>query len=259
MIEDLRSLAQDMLEQICHQQGWHDEATWILDVAQASALAAVENRLCDKPSGWSKILAAIKGSFPKVNRTTKREIAETLSRNNILTKLRSAAKGRFGYQPTKGLTPWKVFVSSPVGGLERYRNAVQTVLQDREILLLRCEIMGASGKSPYEKCLEWARKCGTYILLLGQRYGSVPEGESKSVTELEFDEARRQDPNKILIYLIKTATREQKQQEFIQRINDFRSGYFRREVGNTSQLLNYVISDISENIAERAKKNTRKQ
>lgn len=64
----------------------------------------------------------------------------------------------------------------------------------------------ASHKSPLEESLFHVRKSEIMILLVGETYGTVPEGESKSYTHLEYTEALKESSNtRILVFCIGNA------------------------------------------------------
>ena len=53
------------------------------------------------------------------------------------------------------------------------------------------EQFGARPGCPVDECLAEVRKCKIYIGIFAMRYGSIPAGYDKSMTELEYDEAQR--------------------------------------------------------------------
>jgi len=80
--------------------------------------------------------------------------------------------------------------------------------------------------SSREACLEMARECDIYLGIYGARYGWVPPGDQVSVTEMEFQEARKQGKD-ILVYVKDVPEREEAQEDFLRRVEDF-EGFFRR-------------------------------
>ncbi|HWH71772.1 MAG TPA: hypothetical protein VNT26_20575, partial [Candidatus Sulfotelmatobacter sp.] len=76
-----------------------------------------------------------------------------------------------------------------------------------------------------------------------------------SVTELEFNEARADRPDKILVYRKSGVEMEPRQKAFAQRVEDFESGYFRRPpFTSAQQLADWVRQDIMAWLAEQATK-----
>lgn len=53
------------------------------------------------------------------------------------------------------------------------------------------ELVFSSNSSPIEASLELVRQADVYVCIIGQRYGSVKDGYDKSITHLEYEEARR--------------------------------------------------------------------
>ena len=64
----------------------------------------------------------------------------------------------------------------------------------------------ASHRSPLEESLFHARKAEIMLLLVGETYGTVPEGESKAYTHLEYAEAVKDSSNtRVLVFCIGNA------------------------------------------------------
>lgn len=82
---------------------------------------------------------------------------------------------------------------------------------------------GAKPMSPRDACLEGVRKSDVYIGLFGKRYGHKTD-RGKSVTEEEFDEARRRGIN--ILAFEERIEKEKEQMEFLSRVKSFEEGYF---------------------------------
>ncbi|UCC65657.1 MAG: DUF4062 domain-containing protein, partial [Anaerolineae bacterium] len=96
-----------------------------------------------------------------------------------------------------------------------------------------------------------ARQCDIYLGIYGTRYGWVPPGDRVSVTEMEFQEARKQGKD-ILVYVKDVPEREEAQVEFLRRVEDFDEGYFRRPYFTTpEQLAEWVKEDIAKLVSRR--------
>ncbi len=64
----------------------------------------------------------------------------------------------------------------------------------------------ASHRSPLEESLFHTRKAEIMLLLVGETYGTVPEGESKAYTHLEYAEAVKDSSNtRVLVFCIGNA------------------------------------------------------
>ncbi|MGA2408970.1 MAG: DUF4062 domain-containing protein [Candidatus Binataceae bacterium] len=84
-----------------------------------------------------------------------------------------------------------VFVSSTFTDMQVYRRKIQDALTQLEAVVRGMEQFGSKPGSPVEECLKVVQSCQLYVGVFGMRYGSVPDGYSKSMTHLEYDEAQR--------------------------------------------------------------------
>lgn len=84
-----------------------------------------------------------------------------------------------------------IFVGSTYLDLKEYRSKVRDTLTRMETYVHGMEQFGARPGRPIEECLAEVRKCKIYIGIFAMRYGSIPDGYEKSMTELEYDEAQR--------------------------------------------------------------------
>lgn len=84
-----------------------------------------------------------------------------------------------------------IFVGSTYTDLKEYREKVRDTLTRMATFVHGMEQFGARDESPVETCLSEVRKCKLYIGIFAMRYGSIPDGYDKSMTELEYDEAQR--------------------------------------------------------------------
>jgi len=94
-----------------------------------------------------------------------------------------------------------VFVSSTFTDMQTYRRKVQDALTQLETIVRGMEQFGSKPGSPVDECIQVVRSCRLYIGVFGMRYGSIPDGYDKSMTELEYEEAQKLSlPS--LIYII---------------------------------------------------------
>lgn len=84
-----------------------------------------------------------------------------------------------------------IFVGSTFTDLKEYRAKVRDTLTRMETFVHGMEHFGARPGCPVDECLAEVRKCKIYIGIFAMRYGSIPAGYDKSMTELEYDEAQR--------------------------------------------------------------------
>ena len=83
-----------------------------------------------------------------------------------------------------------VFVGSTFSDLKPYRRVVRDALTQLETMVRGMEQFGSKPGSPIDECLRIVQSCQVYVGLFGMRYGSIPDGHSKSMTHLEYDEAQ---------------------------------------------------------------------
>jgi hypothetical protein len=87
---------------------------------------------------------------------------------------------------------YRVFLSSTSVDLKSYRSRVASLVRSLGQFAVTMDAfplqpsLDATGVS-----LEELSKCDLYILLLGWRYGHIPDGQELSVTHQEYREARR--------------------------------------------------------------------
>lgn len=84
----------------------------------------------------------------------------------------------------------KVFLGSTFKDLHEHRAAVQVTINRRDdCKAVVMEEFGARVGRPKAVCLEIAGDCDLYVGLIGHCYGHVPDGESMSITEAEYEAA----------------------------------------------------------------------
>lgn len=88
-------------------------------------------------------------------------------------------------------TVWKVFISSTFEDMIPYRDAASDAITSLEHLPIGMEHFVSSPERSLDVCLADVRRCNLYVLLVGMRYGSIDADSGKSFTELEYEEAIR--------------------------------------------------------------------
>ncbi len=84
----------------------------------------------------------------------------------------------------------KVYLSSTLNDLGPERQAVKDALGGECIVV---ESYTADERSVRESCLADVAGCDLYIGIIGRRYGFIPPGETRSITHLEYEEARKRE------------------------------------------------------------------
>jgi Cdc6-like AAA superfamily ATPase len=83
----------------------------------------------------------------------------------------------------------RVYVSSTSVDLRDHRAAVLAAIRRMGHQAAGMEDYGAEDRPPLDRCLEDVASCDVYVGIFAWRYGYVPEGHSRSITELEYRRA----------------------------------------------------------------------
>ncbi len=139
----------------------------------------------------------------------------------------------------------RVFISSTQIDLQHERDSVESVVEDLGHECIRAETYDSPGTSPQDVCRNMALQCDIYIGIFGARYGYKVPGVGMSVTEMEYQEARKSNPGKVFIYIKNTEKVETKQIRFLKNVQDFSDGYFRHDRFNScDELIEQIRRDI---------------
>lgn len=94
-----------------------------------------------------------------------------------------------------------IFISSTYEDLIPYRDEVQRHLIRLEQIVKGMEYFGSNPQSSLSICLSQVKECKVFIGILGMRYGSIDEDSELSYSQLEYNEAIKNNiPT--LIYII---------------------------------------------------------
>lgn len=84
----------------------------------------------------------------------------------------------------------RVFLSSTVGGLSRFRDAAaQAIDRLDQYKCVRMETFPASQERPIDLCLRRLSQCDIYVAIVGHSYGTYVPGLNQSYTEMEYEAA----------------------------------------------------------------------
>jgi hypothetical protein len=139
----------------------------------------------------------------------------------------------------------RVMISSTEKDLEEERGTVDSAIKDFHFERYRSEVMDSKSHTPKEVCDEMARNCDIFILVIGESYGRI--------TEREFEIAKESNPDKIFVFVknIEEGKRDEKEIEFMKKVMDFDSGYFRaKPFSNCEELYSQVKSALNGHINE---------
>ncbi len=145
-------------------------------------------------------------------------------------------------------------LSSTVHDLPAERDAVHKALEELGIFRtvgVNPANQAALAASPYTECIRLAKECDVYILILGGEYGWIPTGKTKSATEIEYNCALETDPTKVLVFRKNVPNIEPQQGLFIDRVQDYFSGYWTVPFSYSHELHQLVQTSIKSWLKER--------
>ena len=143
----------------------------------------------------------------------------------------------------------KIFISSLITGMEAYRAAAKTAVENLGFQAVMAEDFGAWPNSPQIACLQGLRSSDAVVLVLGERYG-VPQASGLSPTHEEFQEAR--DTRPIFAFKLAGVTSEPAQQALIEEAGGWSTGLFREDVQSPEDLGRLVTRRLHEWTVARA-------
>ena len=83
----------------------------------------------------------------------------------------------------------KVYISSTYNDLKEYREQVYQALRELRYDVIAMEDYIATDERPLDKCLADVTGCEIYVGIFAWRYGYIPPGQERSITELEYRQA----------------------------------------------------------------------
>ena len=92
-----------------------------------------------------------------------------------------------------------VYISSTYRDLVPYREAAARAARAFECRTIAMEDYVATDERPLDKCRDDVHRSDIYIGIIARRYGYRPPGESKSITQLEYEAAH--DKTRLIFFL----------------------------------------------------------
>lgn len=84
----------------------------------------------------------------------------------------------------------RVYVSSTYTDQRAERRAaIDAIARLKQANPVAMETYTSGAGTPLEVCLQDVRRCDVYVGIVSWRYGYIPPGQSKSITELEYEAA----------------------------------------------------------------------
>ncbi len=156
----------------------------------------------------------------------------------------------------------KIFISSPIKGLEEERAALIKALEEKykpEAM----ELWVSSPEHPKNICLERVRNSDAVILISGPYYGSIDSITGDSYTELEYDEADAYRINVFHFYKVKSKgvafaseekneERRKKHQAFFNKI--WQSKFSGPGFESTDELVAQALAALEEHVKQKREK-----
>lgn len=97
----------------------------------------------------------------------------------------------------------KIFVSSTYVDLKEYRDKAKKAIEESGNEFVGMETFQSHTHEPTEFCPEKVEECDALVLIVAYRYGNIPDGQTISITQLEYEHALK---NKIPVRVYLTDT-----------------------------------------------------
>jgi Domain of unknown function (DUF4062)/prokaryotic YEATS domain len=151
----------------------------------------------------------------------------------------------------------KVFVSSTFVDLHDHRQAVRDAIRQLGAVDIAMENFGARDERPKKECLRLiSSDCDSFVGIYAHRYGHVPPGCRRSITECEFEAATRAKLTRFVYIvdddapwkpkLIEGGTGGQRLEQFKKRL---RAELIVKPFSNKDQLAMFVAADLGRYLA----------
>ena len=136
----------------------------------------------------------------------------------------------------------RIFVSSVMKGYQNFRGAASAAIRQAGCNPILAEMFPANSSSPRSACLDGVESADAFVLLLGSRFGwKTPSG--RSATEEEYQHACRQQIP-IMVFVQQGETTEPDQQRFIEEVEDYVRGHFRKSFETPNDLTRLVSEAV---------------
>src|SRR5688500_3019290 len=127
--------------------------------------------------------------------------------------------------------PESVYISSTYQDLKIFRQAIINCVVSLVDYYkpVSMEFYDAEDVHFVKKCQSDVEACNIYILILGKRYGYIPKGFTKSITELEYERAvlckEKGIPMEILVFNVGDLCNTYKYDEKDERFSDYQQEF----------------------------------
>ena len=138
----------------------------------------------------------------------------------------------------------KVFISSVIGGMEKFRDAVAEAIETLQHVAIRAEDFNASPVSPRLACLQEVQNSDAMILMIGERYGDKQQS-GLSATHEEYREARRMRMP-VIVMVQQNVSREDPQEAFLREVRGWEGGHYTGSFESPNELRTSTIRSLHE-------------
>ena len=138
----------------------------------------------------------------------------------------------------------KVFISSVNKGFEEFRLAAKSAVKAAGMKPVMVEDFPSQPYSPEQACIKGVQESDLCLLLLGQRYGSVPDGSEISVTHIEYRKAI--EMHKPALPFVQDIEKEPDQTAFVAEVEDYSKGQLRTKFSGVADLKDQVTAALED-------------
>ena len=122
----------------------------------------------------------------------------------VAQRRREASAGS-SKEPSERPPPARVFISSTRIDNEERRRIVEDAVLRAGMLPVAMERFTASAQPTVEECMRLVAESDVFLGIVGRRYGWVPPGQRRSISELEYDEAGTRGLARLMFVVDETA------------------------------------------------------
>ena len=95
----------------------------------------------------------------------------------------------------------KIYISSTYSDLVEHRGQVYDILRKMRYDVIAMEDYVAADRRPLDKCLADVASCDLYVGIFAWRYGYIPPGQERAITELEYRQAGESGLERLIFLL----------------------------------------------------------
>lgn len=155
----------------------------------------------------------------------------------------------------------RVMISSTAHDLPDHRAVARDACLATGYYPDRFEERPVRDVDPVARSMAMVDDADIYLCVLGRRYGTVPKGETRSITEMEFDRAQRRDLETLVFVMAPThpvlpdqVEASRLAQSRLQRFAKKASVHLRGEFASPEQLKSQLMGALSDLTLERVRR-----